>query len=202
MNEILLKPIGHFCCRQSEKYMAPKQPGMGLETGQIILNPGSNYEQALEDLEGFSRIWVIFLFHRNSSWKPKVLTPRGGSKRGVFSTRSPHRPNPIGLSCVELLKIEGRSLYVNNNDLLDGTPILDIKPYLPYADAFPDSLTGWITEESASYPVEWTQAAKAAAHFIEERTSMNFIHSVEVRLSHQSPPLPQPSHQKPHRKYL
>jgi len=99
---------------------------------------------AFRDLAGFDRIWLLFAFHRSDGWKAEVKPPRGGGKRSVLSTRSPHRPNAIGLSAVELLAVEGGHLRVRGVDLLDGTPILDIKPYVPYADAFPDSRAGWI----------------------------------------------------------
>lgn len=123
---------------------APRQAAFASNEGVIELLPGRNFEQALEDLAGFERIWLVFVFDRNRNWKPKVLPPDGSSrKRGVFATRSPHRPNPVGLSAVELLRIEGRSVHIRNFDLLDGTPILDIKPYIPEADAFPASRSGW-----------------------------------------------------------
>lgn len=100
--------------------------------------------EAFADLAGFERIWLLFVFHRSEGWKPQVRPPRGGGKRGVLATRSPHRPNAIGLSAVELVAVEERALRVRGVDLLDGTPILDIKPYVPYADAFPASRAGWI----------------------------------------------------------
>jgi len=99
---------------------------------------------AFRDLEGFERIWLLFQFHRSEGWRAEVRPPRGGGKRSVLATRSPHRPNPIGLSAVELVAVEERALRVRGMDLLDGTPILDIKPYVPYADAFPGSRAGWI----------------------------------------------------------
>lgn len=105
---------------------------------------------AFADLAGFERIWLLFVFHRSEGWKPQVRPPRGGAKRGVLATRSPHRPNAIGLSAVELIAVEERSLQVRGMDLLDGTPILDIKPYVPYADAFPASRAGWIDEIDAA----------------------------------------------------
>ncbi|MEO7062921.1 MAG: tRNA (N6-threonylcarbamoyladenosine(37)-N6)-methyltransferase TrmO [Dokdonella sp.] len=101
---------------------------------------------AFSDLAGFQRIWLMFVFHRSEGWKAQVKPPRGGPKRSVLATRSPHRPNAIGLSAVELLAVEERCLRVRGVDLLDGTPILDIKPYVPYADAFPESGAGWIDE--------------------------------------------------------
>lgn len=106
--------------------------------------------EALRSLDGFERIWVIYVFHMNEGWSALVRPPRGPRvKRGVFATRSPHRPCPIGLSAVRLLGVEGRVLRVQGVDLLDGTPVLDIKPYVPYADAFPDTRAGWVDEVDA-----------------------------------------------------
>jgi tRNA-Thr(GGU) m(6)t(6)A37 methyltransferase TsaA len=105
---------------------------------------------AFRDLAGFERIWLLFAFHRSEGWKAEVRPPRGGGKRSVLATRSPHRPNAIGLSAVELIAVEDHSLRVRGMDLLDGTPILDIKPYVPYADAFPTSRAGWIDEIDAA----------------------------------------------------
>ncbi|HWU77368.1 MAG TPA: tRNA (N6-threonylcarbamoyladenosine(37)-N6)-methyltransferase TrmO [Rhodanobacter sp.] len=105
---------------------------------------------AFRDLTGFDRIWLLFVFHRSEGWKAEVRPPRGGGKRSVLATRSPHRPNAIGLSAVELLEVGAQSLRVRGVDLLDGTPILDIKPYVPYADAFPDSRAGWIDHVDAA----------------------------------------------------
>ena len=102
------------------------------------------------DLAGFDRIWLIFVFHRSEGWKAEVRPPRGGGKRSVLATRSPHRPNPIGLSAVELIEVGEQWLRVRGMDLLDGTPILDIKPYVPYADAFADARAGWIDQIDAS----------------------------------------------------
>ncbi|MBI3258976.1 MAG: tRNA (N6-threonylcarbamoyladenosine(37)-N6)-methyltransferase TrmO [Ignavibacteriae bacterium] len=149
LESLTLQPIGYISSPYTDKYDAPRQPGVeGKHNESIItLLPHCNFEQALQDLEGFDRIWLVSWFHRNSTWKPKVLPPRSGrTKRGVFATRSPHRPNPIGLSVCTLQKINGLKLFVNDVDLLDGTPILDIKPYLPYSDSFPGSRSGWIGE--------------------------------------------------------
>jgi len=99
---------------------------------------------AFRDLAGFERIWLVFAFHRSEGWRAEVKPPRGGGKRSVLATRSPHRPNAIGLSAVELVAVEETRLRVRGMDLLDGTPILDIKPYVPYADAFPTARAGWI----------------------------------------------------------
>ena len=144
---LTLEPIGYLRTTANKRYEAPRQPGSSDVDlpGRVILNDGQNFEQALKDLDGFSKIWLIYWFDRNENWKPMVTPPRGPAvKRGVFATRAPYRPNPIGLSLVDLVEIKGRTLYVANVDLLDKTPILDIKPYLPYAEAYPDAKAGWL----------------------------------------------------------
>ena len=146
-----LSPIGIIHTHMQLKFEAPHQPEDGCSENNVIeLFPGQNYEQALQDLSGFNRIWLIWAFHLNSSWRPRVLPPRGPAiRRGVFATRSPHRPNPIGMTAVPLLGIDGLKLYIGNCDLVDGTPILDIKPYISSIDSFPDSSKGWLDEVEA-----------------------------------------------------
>lgn len=143
---ITLEPIGLVHTPYHRFYDTPRQPGADavVDESYVELFGGHNYEQALEDLQGCQRIWLVVYFHRATTWKPKVLPPRGRVKRGVFSTRSPHRPNPIGITCCELLGVHGRRIAIRGTDLIDGTPLLDIKPYLPYADAFPDSSVRWV----------------------------------------------------------
>lgn len=185
---LTLEPIGIIRTPYTDRYRAPRQPGAaGISAeGTIILEPGRNFEQALEDLAGFERIWVIYWFHRNQTWKPKVLPPRGPRrKRGLFATRSPHRPNPIGLSLLRLLEIKDRSIRVADVDLLDGTPVLDIKPYLPYAEAFPDARAGWLDEVIAGefereeggdfFTVTWSGSAAAQAAWLMEH------HGIDLR---------------------
>jgi tRNA (adenine37-N6)-methyltransferase len=102
---------------------------------------------AFADLVGVERIWVVSWLHRGGTWAPLVRPPRGTrERRGLFATRSPDRPNPIGLSTVRLVAVDGCDLHVRGIDLIDGTPILDVKPYIPYADAFPDAKAGWIDD--------------------------------------------------------
>ena len=119
------------------------------------------------DLDAWEYLWVVFVFHRNvedgRGWRPKVLPPRSRTKRGVFATRSPHRPNPIGLSVVRLQSIEGLTLHVANVDLLDGTPVLDLKPYVAYADAYPDARGGWLdeAEQARAWEVVFSTEAEA-----------------------------------------
>ena len=149
------RPIGIIHSPYARRIDAPHQATVvaGTEQGTAAaatlelaewLDPA-----AIRDLEGFERIWLIFAFHQSDGWTAVVKPPRGGPKRGVLATRSPHRPNAIGLSAVELVSIEGRTLQLRGVDLLDGTPVLDIKPYVPYADAFPESKAGWIDELDA-----------------------------------------------------
>lgn len=139
------KVIGFFHGNTTSKHRAPRQPDatLGID-GTIELMKGQDFEQALQDLETFSHIWLIYGFHSAKGWKPMVLPPRGDKKRGVFATRSPYRPNPIGISVVKLVKISGLKIHVQGTDLLDGTPIYDIKPYIPYADSISDANAGWI----------------------------------------------------------
>jgi tRNA-Thr(GGU) m(6)t(6)A37 methyltransferase TsaA len=140
-----LKVIGFFQGNTTSRHRAPRQPDatLGID-GTIELMKGQDFEQALLDLASFSHIWLIYGFHSAKGWKPMVLPPRGDKKRGVFATRSPYRPNPIGISVVKLVKISGLKIQVQGTDLLDGTPIYDIKPYIPYADSISDANAGWI----------------------------------------------------------
>jgi tRNA (adenine37-N6)-methyltransferase len=147
-SSLLLKPIGIFESAQIEPYQAGRQPDeLGL-FGRIKLNSGENFEQALQDLEGCSHLWIIFGFHHNENWKPLVQTPRSTKKIGVFATRAPYRPNPIGLSLVQLTRIEGLTLDIGANDLLDGTPIYDIKPYHPEYDSAEEARIEWLENSS------------------------------------------------------
>src|SRR5271170_2121934 len=131
----LFEPIGVVRCPLVERAAAPRQSGLRASvSGCIELHAGHGYEHALEGLEAWERAWILFVFHLNveegRGWKPKVLPPRSDRKRGVFATRSPHRPNPIGLSAVTIERIEGLVVHVGGLDLLDGTPVLDLKPYV------------------------------------------------------------------------
>ncbi|MDQ6983705.1 MAG: tRNA (N6-threonylcarbamoyladenosine(37)-N6)-methyltransferase TrmO, partial [Ghiorsea sp.] len=115
------------------------------KSAKIVLDAGHNYEQALQDLQTFSHIWIVYWMHLNQGWNPLVKPPRDKEhKHGVFSTRAPHRPNSIGLSLVSLTSIVGRVLHIGNHDMLDGTPVLDIKPYIKEADMQENANNGWI----------------------------------------------------------
>ncbi len=143
---ITLKPIGYFNSKQIEPYQAARQPDEMSEPGEIILNPGFNFEQALQNLNECSHLWIIYYFHYNENWKPLVQTPRSKEKIGVFATRAPYRPNPIGMTAVKLVSIDGLKIEVGPNDILDGTPILDIKPYHPESDLIADSSIVWLDQ--------------------------------------------------------
>jgi tRNA-Thr(GGU) m(6)t(6)A37 methyltransferase TsaA len=148
------REIGVFKCDAEYKHDIPRQGVFNQNrVGKIILNKGENFEQGLRGLEGFERIWIIFVLNRNSSWKPIVSPPvqTATQKRiGVFASRAPYRPNMIGLSCVKLLSVEGNVITVDESDILNDTPILDIKPYIPKADAFPEAAAGWVDEQVIS----------------------------------------------------
>ncbi|HLX63048.1 MAG TPA: tRNA (N6-threonylcarbamoyladenosine(37)-N6)-methyltransferase TrmO [Planctomycetota bacterium] len=172
---LILQPIGLIRTPFHDRAQAPRQPRAEREVaeGQIILHTGHNFEQALADLAGFDYIWIISWFHKNKNWKPKVLPPRDSKiKRGLFATRSPHRPNPIGLSLARLIGIDGLTVRVAETDLLDGTPILDLKPYLPHAESFPGARAGWLDaarDAHAENSIEWSPlAAKQCAWLLRE----------------------------------
>lgn len=149
-NALSCQPIAFVRSPYERRIDAPHQSTVvaGTETqaaAEAVIEFVAEFPAAaFRDLAGFERIWLVFAFHRSEGWKAEVRPPRGGGKRSVLATRSPHRPNPIGLSAVELVAVEERTLRVRGVDLLDGTPILDIKPYVPYADAFAGARAGWI----------------------------------------------------------
>ena len=112
--------------------------------GRGCLEIVPQWEEALADLDGLTHIWVYFWIHRSKPAVPKVLPYRDTVERGLFSTRAPARPNPIGVSCVKLLSVRGRFVHVTGLDILDGSPLLEIKPYIPEYDAFPEAKRGWL----------------------------------------------------------
>jgi tRNA (adenine37-N6)-methyltransferase len=149
---LTLDPIGFVRSPLVAKVEAARQPRAAADSVALIeLLPGRNFEHALEDLVRWDLIWVIFWFHLNPGWRPKVLPPRSTTgRKGVFATRSPHRPNPLGMSVVRLERVDGLILHIRDSDMLDGTPVLDIKPYVAYTDAHPGAGTGWLEDASSS----------------------------------------------------
>lgn len=143
-----LRAIGVVRSPLRDKVDAPRQPRAAAHVeGTIELR--ADLAHAVEDLEGFEHVWVLAYMDRAVSYRPKILPPRSHKKRGVLATRAPHRPNPIALSVLALLGVEGTVLRVRGLDLLDGTPVLDVKPYIPWTDAIVGSRVGWLEEEAS-----------------------------------------------------
>lgn len=171
-----MTPVAFFHTSKRSPIEAARQGSIDQQSfedfGEIRFESGQQFEQALEDIEGFSHLWVIYQFHLNAdNWKPKVSPPRGtDQKRGVFATRSPYRPNGLGLSCVELVEKKGLSLWVRGFDLLDGTPIWDIKPYLAYSDSFPEASMGWLASaDQTKFSVSFSKQADEQILFLESQ---------------------------------
>ena len=168
MSEYAIRPIARIRCDLKEKFGVPRQAGIveALE-GRIVFEPEFRDPEALRGMEGFSHLWLIWQFSeavREGDWSPTVRPPRlgGNTRLGVFATRSPFRPNALGLSCVRLLGLErdgelGTVLRVGGADLMDGTPIYDIKPYVPYADSHPEALSGFAPDAGKSLTVDFPQ---------------------------------------------
>lgn len=148
-----LKPVAFYKGPFGSKFGIPRQSALveGVE-GRIVFTPEYRVREALRGIEGFSHLWLLWGFSANKEakgeWQPTVRPPRlgGNTAMGVWATRSPYRPNPIGLSCVKLLRVEKLELVVGGADLMDGTPIFDIKPYVAYADCIPDAVSGFAAE--------------------------------------------------------
>ncbi|NDG83631.1 MAG: tRNA (N6-threonylcarbamoyladenosine(37)-N6)-methyltransferase TrmO [Proteobacteria bacterium] len=173
MNEFTVRPIGVFESCFVEKFGVPRQSGMAASArGVIRFREEFSAPSLFLHLEGFSHLWVVYLFHKAqnpnhpSAWKPTVTPPRigGPSRVGVFASRSPHRPNPVGLSVVKIETIRRdrdgcMEIEVSGVDVLDGSPVIDVKPYLPYADSIQGARGGWAEGEIPKYRVEFLPAA-------------------------------------------
>lgn len=167
-------PIGTLQTCFTEKFGAPRQALMVSDArGVLKLRHDSAFREALRGLETFSHVWIIYVFDRHvgKPWRPTIRPPRiGGPKRvGVLASRSPHRPNPIGLSAVKLDSInyearDGIEIHLSGVDILNDTPVLDIKPYLPYADNVPEAIAGWAKGEIERYPVEFPEEISCPPH--------------------------------------
>jgi tRNA (adenine37-N6)-methyltransferase len=194
---LMLDPIGFVRGSLATKVEAARQPRAAAGTPALIeLLPGRNFEHALEDLASWELIWVIFWFHQNPGWRPKVLPPRSTTgRKGVFATRSPHRPNPIGMSVVRLERVEGLVLHIRDADMLDGTPVLDLKPYVAYTDAHPGAGTGWLdnkegacagpqpTDPLRAYIVRFDPLAAEQAEWIETHTGLTIGERIRSTLA-------------------
>jgi len=148
---VSLSAIGVVRSPHEERHGTPRQAAVAADP---TLRPDESARvelfesippDALRDLAGFDYAWIVAWLHLNDGWNPTVVPPRGPkTKRSLFATRAPHRPNPIGLSAARITRVEGRVVHLARVDLLDGTPVLDLKPYVPTVDAFPDASAGWL----------------------------------------------------------
>ncbi|OON39861.1 tRNA (N6-threonylcarbamoyladenosine(37)-N6)-methyltransferase TrmO [Izhakiella australiensis] len=169
MTAFSFQPIGIIHSPWKEKFAVPRQPGLIADGGGTLeLLPPYNQPEAVRGLESFSHLWLLFIFHQTqqAGWRPTVRPPRlgGNTRMGVFATRSTFRPNPIGMSLVALkrVEIEGGNvkLQLGSLDLIDGTPVVDIKPYLPFAEALPDAQAGFAQQAPAAMmPVSFSARA-------------------------------------------
>ena len=169
MDEYTIRTIARVRSDFPGKFGIPRQAGIVEELESLVVfEPEFRSEDALRGLEGFSHIWLIWQFSENlrQDWSPTVRPPRlgGNTRMGVFATRSPFRPNALGLSCVKLLGIEKREglgsvLRIAGADLMDGTPVYDIKPYIPYADCHPEALSGFAPDSGARLKVKFAPGA-------------------------------------------
>ncbi|MBA4406334.1 tRNA (N6-threonylcarbamoyladenosine(37)-N6)-methyltransferase TrmO [bacterium] len=183
--EIVIEPIGIVHSDLKYRYETPRQGILaGGNISVIELKPNNNFEQALQDLDGFERIWILYQFHLNNNWKPLVNPPRHTRKKvGVFASRAPYRPNQIGMSCVRLEKIDGLKIFISESDILDGSPVIDIKPYLPYSDSFPDAATGWVKNDIENiFKVCFEQEAIKQCKWLKETSKINLTDFARLQL--------------------
>ena len=169
MDQYTFQTIGILHSPFREKFGIPRQPGLVPHAlSRLELLPPFNTVECVQGLQDFSHLWLSFIFHATAAqgWQSLVRPPRlgGNTTRGIFATRSMFRPNPLGLSVVELVDIiagdSGTVLLLRGADLLDGTPILDIKPYIPYADCIPSAHSSFAQNAPITLPVQWSAAAK------------------------------------------
>jgi tRNA-Thr(GGU) m(6)t(6)A37 methyltransferase TsaA len=167
---MMMEPIGYLESCFRDKFGTPRQPGLVKSAwARLKIRSDLQPEESLNGLDGFSHVWLIWVFHQNKSarFHAKVHPPRlGGKTQGIFATRSPHRPNPIGLSLVELIRVEKDGIVVAGADLVDGTPILDIKPYLPEVESVSGASVGWL-QEVQSEEIQITFSEKAEQLLVE-----------------------------------
>lgn len=187
MNEkkIIVEPIGYVSSNFQHRYETPRQGVLaGKEISVINLLPRKNFEQAVLQLDGFERIWVIYQFHLNKNWKPLVNPPRHTRKKvGVFASRAPYRPNQIGMSCVKLEKVDGLKIFISESDILNDSPVLDIKPYLPYSDSFPDAATGWVKKNiDEKFELQLNKVAEEKIKWLKENANINLKNFAQLQL--------------------
>jgi tRNA-Thr(GGU) m(6)t(6)A37 methyltransferase TsaA len=192
MKETLtLRPIGVIHTPFADRVSAPRQTYAARDVhGTIVLETGRDFEDALSDLDGWEYLWVVYWFHLNDNWRPKVLPPRSSVRRGVFATRSPYRPCPIGLSVVRRERVEGLTVHVRGVDMIDGSPVLDLKPYVAAADSIPDARAGWLStpDPIAPFEVVWSDLAREQSQWLETHHGVLLTTPVERALALGSEP--------------
>ena len=193
-----VSPVGivHSCFK--EKFAIPRQPQLApAARGVLELLPPFNDPAAVAGLEQVSHVWLLFLFHQALEDKPrlKVRPPRlgGNASIGVFASRATHRPNGIGQSVVKLDGIESGRLLLSGIDLLDGTPVLDIKPYVPYADSLPFARNAIAEAPPAAIAVHWSTEARLQAEDHARRLGEPLVELIEQCLAQD----PRPAYQQP-----
>ena len=197
METLTIEPVAYYRGAFGSKFGIPRQSSLaGSLRGKIVFTDKYNVREALRGLEGFSHIWLIWGFSGNretrGEWLPTVRPPRlgGNTAVGVWATRSPFRPNPIGLSCVEIEEIRDTEIIVKGADLMDGTPVYDIKPYISYADSRPDAVCGFASEApERKLKVVITETLKLEAR---QRKALEEVLSLDPR---------PPYHEDPEREY-
>jgi tRNA-Thr(GGU) m(6)t(6)A37 methyltransferase TsaA len=193
-----VSPVGYLRSCFKEKFAIPRQPALASAArGCLELLPPYDRAEAVQGLEGVSHVWLLFMFHRALETQPrlKVRPPRLGGNRsmGVFATRATHRPNGIGQSVVRLDRVEPGKLWLSGIDLLDGTPVIDIKPYVPYADHVPEAANALADAPPVCIAVGWNPQALAQAHAHQARLQEPLVELIEQCLAQD----PRPAYQAP-----
>lgn len=197
-----LEVLGWVKSCYQEKFAIPRQSGLVKSAkAELTLVEPYNQPEAVEGLAGFSHVWLSFIFHQNlaAGWQPRVRPPKlgGNKKMGVFATRSPFRPNGLGLSLVKLDKVcteKGVTLHLSGIDLLDGTPVVDIKPYLPWVDYQPKASGGWAKPDEPLLEVSFSRAAN---RFLQQLANPVEAQQVQQLISEVLAQNPKPAYQKP-----
>ena len=211
MNDQANIPLHHIATIRScypQRFGIPRQAGL-VKTATATVNFEASHknELSVRDIESFSHLWIIFLFHKQNytGFKPLVQPPRLGGKKtmGVYATRSPNRPNPIGLSAVLLDRVEYAEreirLHVQGGDFLDGTPVLDIKPYVPFADSIPEASSEWAVASEPLMPVKWSAGATAellAADQFTDKGDADMTNSLQRLIEETLALDPRPAHER------